>query len=229
VVWLGLFFIWLSDTQVHAHIQKKSSEESFLHQLWPIVKTNSSLQNHIHASWQLGLRARVAINNTRSVKKRLNAEKPKTTKKQWNARHWPLAWVVLRKRAWTFLKCLRSQSVERIVAGGIFFSLDSELHPHHVSVKSWNLGPRACYTCSPEGLISVRTQFPDVGAAANIGAFQASCLFCRLPTRSSSFRDHVALEEVIQFLSRWRILESGRRAKRRRGKERKGKKEGKRG
>ena len=110
-----------------------------------------------------------------------------------------------------------------------FFSLDSELHLHQVSVKSWNLGPRACYTCSPEGLISVRTQFPDVGAAANIGAFQASCLFCRLPTRSSSFRDHVALEEVIQFLSRWRILESGRRAKRRRGKERKGKKEGKRG
>ena len=63
-----------------------------------------------------------------------------------------------------------------------FFSLDSELHLHHVSVKSWNLGPRACYTCSPEGLISVRTQFPDVGAAANIGAFQASCLFagCQL-------------------------------------------------
>ena len=123
VVWLGLFFIWLSDTQVHAHIQKKSSEESFLHQLWPIVKTNSSLQNHIHASWQLGLRARVAINNTRSAKKRLIAEKPKTTKKQWNARHWPLAWVGWERGREPFWSaCVHNQSSESLLVVFFFHS-----------------------------------------------------------------------------------------------------------
>ena len=123
VVWLGLFFIWLSDTHGHAHIQKKSSsEESFLHQLWLIIKTNSSLQNHIHASWQLGLRARVAINNTRSVKKRLNAEKPKTTKAM---KRTSLTFGVgrLRKRAWTFWSaCVHNQSSESLLVVFFFHS-----------------------------------------------------------------------------------------------------------
>jgi len=55
------------------------------------------------------------------VKKRLNAEKPKTTKKEMKSTSLTFGVGRVEKEGVNLLKCLRSQSVERIVAGGIFF------------------------------------------------------------------------------------------------------------
>ena len=132
------------------------------------------------------------------------------------------------KEGVNLLKCLRSQSVERIVVGGIFLTRLRITSSSCVSqiMESRSTSMLHLFPWGPH--LSADT-IPRCWSCCKYWGVPSLVSFCRLPTRSSSFRDPVALEEVIQCLSRWRILGSGRRAKRRRGKERKGKKEGKRG